>query len=81
MIVDRLFGQSSAINLGVDRCQGGVRLYEQCRTVDLADQFPVNFDAGIWPDHLQVESDAAGPHRSDHVAEDVHDVLGIYSSE
>jgi hypothetical protein len=42
---------------------------------------PVDLDGRVGADHLQVEYEPAGLDRLDHVAQDVHDVLRVYSSE
>lgn len=47
----------------------------------IADGLPVDLDRWVGPDHLQIEYVPAGPDRLDHVAQDVHDVLRVYSSE
>jgi len=47
----------------------------------IADGLPVDLDRWVGPHHLQVEYVPAGPDRLDHAAQDVHDVLRVYSSE
>src|SRR5207244_12003165 len=47
----------------------------------IAQDLAVYVNVRIGPDHLQVEHDAAELHCFDHVAQDVHDVLRLYSSK
>ena len=54
---------------------------EKWLAVDCAEHLAVYFNVRIGPDHLQVEHDAAELHCFDHVAQDVHDVLRLYSSK
>ena len=61
--------------------RGGIGQPEERSAVDLAEGSAVELDPGVRPDHLQVEHHSAGPDRFDHVAQDVHDVLRLYSSE
>jgi hypothetical protein len=81
VVVDRLLDQLSGADERVDGVGSSVSWAEERFTVDLADGLPVDFDGWVGPDHLQVEYEPAGLDRLDHVAQDVHDVLRVYSSE
>ena len=54
---------------------------KQWLPVDRAEETVCDLDAGVGPDHLQVEHRPTGTNRLDHVAQDVHDVLRLDSSE
>jgi hypothetical protein len=81
MVVDGLFDELTGGYGGVDGCRGRVRLYEKWLSVKLADESLADLDARVRSDHLKVEDEPACPHRVDHVAQDVHDVLRLYSSQ
>jgi hypothetical protein len=81
MVVDGLFDELTGGNGGVDRCRGRVRLREEWLPVKLADESPADLDARVRSDHLEVEDEPACLHCVDHMAQDVHDVLRLYSSQ
>jgi hypothetical protein len=81
MVVDGLFDELTGGYGGVDGCRGRVRLYEEWLTVKLADESLADLDVRVRSDHLKVEDEPACPHRVDHMAQDVHDVLRLYSSQ
>ena len=67
-----------------ERVDGGgcsVSATEERFAVDLAKDPAVALDRRVGADHLQIEDEPAGLDRTDHVAQDVHDVLGFHSSE
>ena len=81
MVVDGLLGKPSAGDEGVDCGGRRVGRPEKGLAVDLANDPPVDLDNGIRANHLQVEDQPTRPYCLDHVAQDVHDVLGLDSSE
>jgi hypothetical protein len=81
VIVDRFLDQPTVGDRGID-CMGRcVSLREERAAVDLADKHAIELDARVRSNHLQVKNDSARLHSADHIAEDVHDVLGLHSSE
>jgi hypothetical protein len=81
VIVDRLLDQAALGDECIDGRGGGVSEAKEGLAVDLAHDSTVDLDARVGPDHLQVEHEPARPDCADHIAQDVHDVLGLYSSE
>lgn len=81
MVVGGLLDEAAGAHERVDGRGGGVGLPEERLAVDLTDELPVDLDARMGPDHLEIEHHPARPHCVDHVAEDVHDVPGFHSSE
>lgn len=82
VVVDsRLVEKPSVADERVDRNPCRIRASKQRRTVDLAQHASVGFDDTVWPDYLQVEDETTGHDRLHHVAQDVHDVLGLDASE
>jgi hypothetical protein len=81
MVVDSLLDQLTGANGGVDGGHGSVRLREEWLTVKLADELPIDLDARVRPDHLEIEDDTACLDCVDHMAQDVHDILRLYSSQ
>jgi hypothetical protein len=59
----------------------GVGFLEQRVAVDLAEHLTLDLDDRVRADYLEVENDSTGFDRFDHVAQDVHDVLQVDSSE
>ena len=55
--------------------------YDVYNTSDAIQYMSLGLDDRVGPDHLQVEDEPAGLDRVDCVAQDVHDVLRVYSSE
>jgi hypothetical protein len=81
MVVDRLLDEPISSNKRVNAGGRGVSFPEERFAVDLADVSPADLDDRIRADHLQVEHEPAWLDRFDHLAQDVHDVLGLDSSE
>ncbi len=81
VVVDCLLDQPAGGNEIIDGRGGGVSLVKKRLAVDLAQHSTVALDARVRPDHLQIEQQPARPHCVEHIAQDVHDVLGLYSSE
>jgi hypothetical protein len=81
MVVDSLLDQLTGGYGCVDGCRGRVRLREEWLSVKLADESPADLDARVRSDHLEVEDEPTCLHRVDHMAQDVHDVLRLYSSQ
>jgi hypothetical protein len=81
VVVDRVLDKTAGENERVDGGGGSVRLSEERFAVDLAQDAMIGLDDGVGSDHLQVEHGAAGLHCVDHIVQDVHDVLGLHSSE
>ena len=81
MVVDSLFDELTGGYGGVDGCHGRVRLCEEWLSVKLADESPADLDARVRSDHLEVEDEPACLHCVDHMVQDVHDVLRLYSSQ
>jgi hypothetical protein len=81
VIIRGFISQLSSSDGGIDRSRRRIGFGEQGPAVDLADQLFVQLDTRIGPDDLQVDDGPAWAYRTDHVAKDVHDALGIHSSE
>jgi hypothetical protein len=81
VVVDGLLDETTRGHQIVDRCSGGVGPLEEGLAIDFAQHLAVALGSRIRPDHLQIENDASGPDRVHHVAQDVHDVLRLHSSE
>jgi hypothetical protein len=81
VIVDGLLAQPPAADEGIDGADGSISAAEEGLSVDLAKEPVSDLDSRIGPDHLQVEHRATGANRFDQMAQDVHDVLGLDSSE
>jgi hypothetical protein len=81
MVVDSLLDQLAGGHGGIDCCRGRVRLREEWLSVKLADESSTDLDVRVRSDHLEVEDDTACLHCVDHMAQDVHDVLRLYSSQ
>jgi hypothetical protein len=81
VVVDGLFDEPAGGYGGVDGCDGRVRFGEEWLSVKLTDESSVGLDARVRSDHLEVENEPPCLHRVDHVAQDVHDVLRLYSSQ
>ena len=80
-VVNGLFEQPGGAYVSIDGGGGGVSEPEERLSIDLADHAAADLDPGIGPDHLQVQHEPVGLDRVHHVAQDVHDVLRLYSSE
>lgn len=81
VLVHGFLGEPAPPDLCVDRSGRRVRLREQRLGLESADESAVDLDPGLGPGHLQVEDHATRAHRLDHLAQDVHDVLRLDSSE
>jgi len=81
VVVDCLLDQPSAADERVDGPGRGVGHAEERLALDLAHDSPIDLDAWVRPDHLQVEHKPARLDCSDQIAQDVHDVLRIHASE
>jgi hypothetical protein len=81
VIVDRLLEQTALGDQRVYRRGCCVGLAQQFGCDELAYDPSVGLDPRLGADHLQVKDDPAGFDRLDHLAQDVHDVLRLYSSE
>lgn len=81
VVVDGLLEQAAGGNERVDCCRRGVGLSEDRPAIDFAEKPAASLDSRIRPDHLQVKNRTSWPDRCNHVAQDVHDVLGLHSSE
>jgi hypothetical protein len=81
VVVGRFLLEQSLRDEQVDRCARGVRRLEQRRPVCFAEEATVYFDAWMGSYDLQVERDPVGNERFSGAAQDVHDVLGLDSSE
>ncbi len=81
MVVDSLLDQLTGGYGGVDGCRGRVRFRKEWLPVKLADESPADLDARVRSDHLEVEDEPVCLCCVDHMAQDVHDVLRLYSSQ
>jgi hypothetical protein len=81
VVVDRLLDEHPALDAVVHRSGCGIGAGEQRLAVDLAQHLALGLDDRVRPDHLQVEHEPTGLDGFDQVAQDVHDVLGLHSSE
>ena len=81
VVVGRFLLEQPLCDEQVDRCARGVGRVEQRGAVRYAEEASVQFDARMGPYHLQVERDPLGDERFSRAAQDVHDVLGLDSSE
>jgi len=76
-----LFDEPTSSDERVDGGGCGNSRAEERLTVDLAHLSAASLDDRVRADHLQVEHEPARLDRFDHVAQDVHDVLRLDSSE
>jgi hypothetical protein len=81
VVIDCLLEQPPGVDEVVDGFRCSISHLEEWIAVDLADASRIDLHGRVRPDHLQVEHQPAGLDRFDHVAQDVHDVLGIDASE
>jgi len=81
MVVDGFLDELTGGYGGIDGCRGGVRFREEWLSVKLTNESLADLDARVRPDHLEVEDEPARLHCVDHMAQDVHDVLRLYSSQ
>jgi hypothetical protein len=81
VVVHCLLEEPPRFDERVDGRGRGIGPAEERLPVDLADDPPLGLDHRVGADHLQVEHEPARPDCFDHVAQDVHDVLRLDSSE
>jgi len=81
VVVVGLLDKPSGLDERIDDGGCSIGHVEEWCAVDLADDLRLDLHGRVRPDHLQVEHQPAGLDRFDHVAQDVHDVLGIDASE
>jgi len=81
MVVSCFIGKQVLPYRDVKRGDSGVGLAEQWLAIDLAKDATAGFHDGVRPDDLQIEHEPSGLDAIDHVAQDVHDVLRLHSSE
>ena len=81
VVVDCLFEQPSGADERVDGGGRGVGGAEERLAVDFADEAFADLGGRVRPYHLQVENVPVRLDCSDHIAQDVHDVLRVDSSE
>jgi hypothetical protein len=81
VVVGRLLFQQPLGDQEIDRGPGGIGSHEEGASVDLAKDGAADLHQRVWPDHLQVEDDSFRDERFSESTQDVHDVLGLHSSE
>jgi hypothetical protein len=81
VVVDRFLNETAGENERVDGGRRSVGLSEEGFAVDLAQNPVIGLDDGVGSNHLQVEHRASRLDCVDHIAQDVHDVLGLHSSK
>jgi hypothetical protein len=75
--LDEEAGPDHCVDLGGGRVSGG----EEGTAVDLANVFAFDLDDRVRADHLKIEDESVWPQSVSEAAQDVHDVLGLHSSE
>ena len=81
VVVECLLFEHLLGNQEIDRAPGGVGSHEQRAPVDLAQHRAVDLHERMRPDHLEIENDPFRDERFSESTQDVHDVLGLHSSE
>lgn len=81
VVVDLFLFECSLLNQKIDGSSRGVGSHEEGASVDLAQDGAVDLHERVRPDHLEVEDDPVRDERFSEPTQDVHDVLGLHSSE
>ena len=81
VVVNRFLFEYLLGNQEIDCSSRGIGSHEQRAPVDLAQHRAVDLHERVRPDHLEVEDDPFRDERFSESTQDVHDVLGLHSSE
>jgi len=81
VIVARFLDEQAGCDHRIDFGGGGLSRGEELTALHLAEILAGDLDDRVRTDHLKIEHEAAGGQSVSEAAQDVHDVLGLHSSE